>query len=93
MPVSTPSASGDQTTWESLLTVISGLFEVYFHQYEVAVAPPRLLDGKAIMTILDKPPGHEIGRLLRLLEEAQATGEVTSHEEAITFIRQQALAG
>lgn len=91
--LATHDGPGDRTTWESLLTVISGLFDVYFHQYEVAVAPPRLLDGKAIMTILDKPPGHEIGRLLRLLEEAQATGEVTSHEEAITFIRQQALEG
>lgn len=88
--LATYDGPGDRTTWEPLLAVIGELFEVYLHQYEVTVAPPRLLDGKAIMSILDQPPGHEIGRLLRLLEEAQAAGEITSQEEAVAFIRRQA---
>ncbi len=33
-------------------------------------------------------PGPEIGRLLRLLEEAQAVGQIASQEEALNFARQ-----
>jgi hypothetical protein len=39
------------------------------------------------MAVLAAPPGHEIGRLLRLLEEAQAAGEVNSPDEALAFVR------
>lgn len=78
---------GDHASWETLRVVTGTLLDVYFNKYDDTVAPARLLDGEAIMSILAIPPGHEIGRLLRLLEEAQAAGEVTTREAAITFVQ------
>lgn len=81
---------GDIAAWEALLDVVTALLDVYFHQYDRIVAPPRLLDGRALMDLLGIPPGQELGRLLKLLEEAQAAGEVTTMEEAVTFVQQKA---
>ena len=78
---------GDRVGWESLLRVVRSLYRTYFTGYEQTVAPPRLLSGQDIIAELDEPPGQEIGRLLRLLEEAQASGEVNSRDEALSFIR------
>ena len=50
-------------------------------------APPKLLDGNDIMKILDLNPGPVIGRLLEALQEAQATGEVSTRKQAIDFIK------
>jgi putative nucleotidyltransferase with HDIG domain len=85
--LATYNGIGNEAAWESLQAVVGSLFETYFNAYETTVAPPRLLDGRTIMALLEAPPGHEIGRLLRLLEEAQASGEVNSPEEALAFVR------
>jgi putative nucleotidyltransferase with HDIG domain len=77
----------DQESWEPLRIVLESLIDTYFNGYEQTIAPPRLLNGQAIMDELGTPPGHEIGRLLRALEEAQASGDVTTRDEALTFIR------
>jgi hypothetical protein len=39
------------------------------------------------MEALGLPPGPEIGRLLRLLREAQAVGAVTTRDAALIYIR------
>lgn len=78
---------GDENNWSALLMVVDSLLATYLGQYEQIVAPPRLIDGRVVMDLLETPPGQEIGRLLRLLEEAQAVGDVTTREEAIDFVR------
>jgi hypothetical protein len=65
------------------------LFRHYFEQFTETVAPAPLLDGNELMAALQLKPGPEVGRLLRLIEEAQAAGEVASKEEAIDFARQR----
>lgn len=90
--LATYNGRGDETAWGALLAVVTTLLDVYFHQYESIVAPPRLIDGRTVMELLATPPGQEIGRLLKLLEEAQATGEVTTADEAIAFVRRHHLA-
>lgn len=52
-----------------------------------ALEVPPLLDGRDMMEALDLPPGPEIGRLLRLLREAQAIGAVTTREAALAYVR------
>jgi len=52
-----------------------------------ALSAPALLDGREAMEALNLPPGPEIGRLLRLLREAQAVGAVTTPEAALAYIR------
>ncbi|CUS05263.2 putative Multifunctional CCA protein [Includes: CCA-adding enzyme; 2'-nucleotidase; 2',3'-cyclic phosphodiesterase; Phosphatase] [Candidatus Promineifilum breve] len=85
--LATYDGRGQADDWAALLDVIRTLFAAYFDDHERTIAPPRLLDGLAIMALLEEPPGHEIGRLLGLLEEAQAAGEVNSRDEAIALVR------
>jgi putative nucleotidyltransferase with HDIG domain len=75
-----PGAAG---AWEQLLALVARLYEHYFEAYEETIAPPPLLGGRELMDALGIEPGPEIGRLLRLIEEAQAAGEVTSRSEAL----------
>lgn len=53
-----------------------------------ALSAPPLLDGRDAMEALGLPPGPEIGRLLRLLREAQAVGAVTTREAALAYLRE-----
>jgi putative nucleotidyltransferase with HDIG domain len=58
------------------------------HADEIAaLSAPPLLDGRDAMKALELPSGPEIGRLLRLLREAQAVGAVTTREAALIYIR------
>ncbi len=88
--LATYDGAGSGGEWEALLAVVGALLAAYFDAPHEAVAPPRLLTGQDVMELLGQPPGHEIGRLLSLLEEAQAAGEVTTREAAVTFIQEHA---
>lgn len=79
---------GDVAQWQTLLTLVAALYANYFTQYAETVAPTPLLDGHELMRALDLKPGPEVGRLLRLLQEAQAAGEVNSRETAVQFVQQ-----
>ncbi len=59
------------------------------HEEEAIVRPTRLLTGDDLMVALAIEPGPEVGRLLAVLEEAQASGEVTSRQDALAFIRRE----
>jgi len=52
-----------------------------------AIAAPPLIDGREAMEALGLGPGPELGRLLRLLREAQAVGAVATREAAIAYLR------
>jgi len=54
-----------------------------------AIATPPLLDGRQAMEALGLGPGPELGRLLGLLREAQATGVVSTREAAVAYLRAQ----
>jgi len=83
--LATYGGSGGDEAWNRLLAVVSQLFEHYFHQYEVTIQPAPLLDGHDLIDQLQLKPGPEVGRLLRLIEEAQAAGDVSSSEEALAL--------
>jgi putative nucleotidyltransferase with HDIG domain len=80
-----PSESGQ---WEHLLQVVTTLLQHYFEHYNETIAPPALVTGRDLMLAFKLAPSPEIGRLLRLIQEAQAAGEVTTHDEALNFARQ-----
>src|SRR5262249_40083118 len=50
--------------------------------------PPRLLTGADLLT-MGYAAGPRIGEILRLLEDAQLEGEVTSRAAAETFVRER----
>ena len=78
-----------QAAWATQVRYMNSLI-VRSVEDEGIVHPPRLLSGRDIMSILRIGEGPEVGRLLGVLQEAQAAGEVADAEAAKTFIRQQA---
>ena len=48
---------------------------------------PKIITGHDIMDALSLPPGPEVGRLLVLVLEAQANGEINSLDEALELVR------
>lgn len=76
---------GDSVNWTKLLKVIDQLYDHFFNHYDETVKPVPLLDGKELMKALDLVPGPVIGRLLGIIEEAQAAGEISSVDEAIAL--------
>jgi hypothetical protein len=77
----------DLHNWVERLGLISQMFDVYFSQHEEVVAPPPLVNGNDIMRELGLPPGKQIGVILEAIREAQASGEVTSREDALAVAR------
>lgn len=78
----------DELEWERLLNVVDQLIGHYFLHYEASIRPAPLIDGRDLIDNLQIEPGPEIGRLLRLVEEAQASGEITTRDQALTLARQ-----
>ncbi len=73
--------------------VIHHLLDRYYHAPEIVVAPPRLIDGKALMEELKIAPGKRVGEILEAIREAQAEGEVKTREDALALARKILTAG
>jgi putative nucleotidyltransferase with HDIG domain len=76
-----------QADWLAELDVCRALLEAYWEQGEQVVSPPRLLTGHDVMHELGLKPGQLIGRLLDVIREGQAAGEINSREEALAYAR------
>jgi putative nucleotidyltransferase with HDIG domain len=74
-------------SWELLLDLVDRLFSHYFEAYDEIIAPPPLLNGSELIAALELEPGPIVGRLLRLIEEAQAAGDISTREEALELAR------
>ena len=74
--------------WARRLDVAELLLFHYFERPEETVNPQLPVDGHDLMDVLELEPGPEIGRLLDLLREAAAAGEIGTREEAITLARE-----
>lgn len=80
---------GDAAAWRKLCALINWFLNHYFHQPERTINPPPLLNGHQLMQELALAPGPQVGQLLRLIEEAQAVGEVKTVEEALALTRRE----
>jgi poly(A) polymerase len=87
--MATYDGPGEEKDHHWLISVIRTLYETYFTAYHETIAPNRLLTGQEIMEALGIPSGPEIGRLIRLLEEGQAAGEIKTRDEALDFVHQR----
>ncbi len=56
-------------------------------EQESITHPSKLVDGHDIISNFGISPGSKIGEILELVREAQASGEVTTREEALAYIR------
>ncbi len=85
--LATYDGPGETAHWLRLLDVVTTLFSHYFERHAETVAPPPLIDGRDLMNELHMQPGPEIGRILRLIQEAQAAGELSTRADALAFAR------
>jgi poly(A) polymerase len=69
--------------WEEWVEGVGVLLESYFDHFHECVSPPALLTGRELIDALLIPPGPEVGRLLELIREAQAAGEIDTPEGAL----------
>ncbi len=70
-----------------LLKVVEGLIGNYFRRFQESVRPKPLLNGRDLMNVFGLREGREIGRLLRIIEEAQAIGQISSRDEALALAK------
>ncbi|GAB4446235.1 MAG: CCA tRNA nucleotidyltransferase [Anaerolineae bacterium] len=83
----TVGVSLDLEDWTHYVAVVAQLVGAYFRQRREMVEPPLLLTGRDIKAALGLPAGPRIGELLEALREAQASGEVSTREEALAFVK------
>lgn len=76
-----------QESWIAALDVARLLLEHYWERPHETIAPPRLLDGNELIEELDLEAGPVIGQLLEAIREGQATGKISTREEAMQFSR------
>ncbi|MBI4267303.1 MAG: metal-dependent phosphohydrolase, partial [Chloroflexi bacterium] len=71
--------------WREHTRIISFVISQHFEQQGTA-PPPRLIDGHDLINIFGMKPGPKIGEILEAVHEAQASGELTSRQDALTFV-------
>jgi len=65
------------------------LFTSYFEE-RARILPPKLIDGHELMRYLRIKPGPRVGKLLSVIQDAQADGKVKTREEAFAFAKSRA---
>lgn len=84
------SARGPRITDEIVEKNISSLnllLKFYLDVKDGLEPLPKLLSGNDVMMLLDIKPSPRLGEIMDALKEAQISGEVNSHEEAVDFVK------
>ena len=84
------SARGEVITEEIVNKNIGGLnslLNFYLKVREELKPLPKLLCGEEIMEILNIKPSKELGQIVDSIKETQLSGDITTKEEAIAFIK------
>ncbi len=76
--------------WQEHAQIVNYILTQRFEQ-EALVTPPKLVDGHDLINIFGMSPGSKIGEFLEQVREAQASGELATREEAISYIREHLL--
>jgi putative nucleotidyltransferase with HDIG domain len=77
----------DPAQWAHRLDLTRAMLGEYFFQREDSVSPAPLITGHDVMSALGLEPGPQVGRLLEVVREAQAAGEVSTREEALALAK------
>jgi poly(A) polymerase len=59
------------------------------NKQQAKILPAKLIDGHDIMNNFDLAPGPLIGKLLAMVNEAHASGELNTREEALALVRRE----
>jgi poly(A) polymerase len=74
--------------WHEQTQLITYIMDEYANQATKRL-PVKLVDGEDIMESFGLTPGPLIGKLLDLVHEAQAAGDIGSRDEAIELVREE----
>ena len=75
----------DLSHWQEHVQVVEYVLSQRFEQKNI-VCPPKLVDGRDLIDIFGMEPGPRIGEILEAVREVQASGEMTTREEVLSFI-------
>lgn len=84
------SARGPEITdaiVEKNIGSLNMLLKFYLEIKDTIEPLPKLLSGNDVMSILNLKPSPELGKVMDALREAQISGDVTTKEQAIEFIK------
>ncbi|MBN1374706.1 MAG: CCA tRNA nucleotidyltransferase [Dehalococcoidia bacterium] len=76
----------DIDEWHMHIDYIQYIMNVHNKQ-ESEIMPLKLITGDDLINEFNLVPGKNIGRLLSMVREAQAAGEIHTREEALKYIR------
>lgn len=74
-----------QETWAAALDVVRSFLENWYEKPTESINPVPLVNGDELMETFMLKPGPRIGELLLAIREAQATGKVQTHEQALSL--------
>jgi poly(A) polymerase len=74
--------------WKKHCQLINYILEEHDKQ-QAKILPVKLIDGHDIMDTLGLAPGPLVGKLLAIINEAHASGELSTREEALALIRRE----
>lgn len=78
----------EMTGWQEHVNIVEYVLAQRTEQ-ESQPQPAKLIDGHDLINVFGMSPGIRLGRLLEAVREARATGEVTTRQEALDFVRDQ----
>ncbi len=78
-----PLASMDE--WRRHCQLVNYILAEHERQ-QTKILPAKLIDGHDIMQAFELLPGPLIGKLLAMVDEARASGEVSTKEEALALV-------
>ena len=84
------SAQGPEITADIIkknINSLQRLMNFYLDNVDTLKPLPVLLDGNEIMQILKIKPSQELGQIITKLHEAQLDGVVTTHAQAVDFVK------
>lgn len=85
------SARGPEITdkiVEKNINNLQKLLDFYLNIKDNLKPLPKLLSGEEIMEILNIKPSKELGNIIKEVQEAQISGDITSREEALQHLAQ-----
>lgn len=71
---------------EKNINNLQSLLDFYLNIKNNLKPLPKLLSGEEIIEILRIPPSPQLGKIIKSIQEAQLSGEISTREEALTFI-------
>jgi len=84
------SALGPEITEDIVndnISALNKLLSFYLSAKQTLKPLPKLLDGNEVMKILGIEPSPLLGKILEAIKEAQISGEISTKDEAIAFVK------